>query len=210
MALLNAGNTLGAVKDAQGNAVRVPHGAQINFAQRADLLAPLLGHAEIDMDGLRAEWGRSFVRLPRETMPAKCNFDFVFQNWRETALKPDSEPRILVDEKTSLIARKNMPSPRSANGEQLPASAGLGTASFDLPIGQKRAYLVYAISDSATQDIDLLVRRTYEAKPQGEYKPLNSAADPCPYANVEATAEDDWTVFVVEGEMAEAKAEQDQ
>ncbi len=68
IALLNAGNVVGLNDKGE----RIPNAVAINYAQRVDLLTPLLKHGDdFSIDGLVAEWDKGFARYANSEQAEK-------------------------------------------------------------------------------------------------------------------------------------------
>lgn len=77
VALLNAGNVV-FVEDLFGNKVRLSHGADVNFAQRSDLLLPLLKPGSpFDLTAERQLWERGFKRFVDKAQAVSMQIDYI-------------------------------------------------------------------------------------------------------------------------------------
>ncbi|GGP75017.1 trypsin-like peptidase domain-containing protein [Shewanella ulleungensis] len=98
VALLNAGNVV-LVEDLFGNEVRLSHGADVNFAQRSDLLLPLLQpDLPFDLTAEQRLWQRGFERFVDKAQAAAMQLDYIqaayVESWKESLSRSD-DPSIL-------------------------------------------------------------------------------------------------------------------
>lgn len=141
IALLNAG-TVASVND---KGERIPNAVQINYAQRVDLLAPLLEHGDnFSIDDLISKWQEGFDRYSNEQKVAqivvKGISKQILKGWKES-LKVKKEVEIYNQEITIKADHRIDDTPYSL-------------VQFTAP--KDGNYLVMAI-DSEKNDIDLVV-----------------------------------------------------
>jgi len=185
IALLNAGNVIGV--NEQGE--RIPNAVAINFAQRVDLLKPLLdSNVELSMDQLKEEWNEGFKRFADQ---AQVN-ELVADSVRKKILKGwkrhyglSGEPK-LAHESSFTISAENKVNGYPSQLTQVTTPA-------------KGRYLIIAVANDE-QNVDMFVARNA----QGSFKEIgkNTRRDFYPYVDYTGQAGDKLAVYLIQSKMA--------
>ena len=184
IALLNAGNVVGL----NDRGERIPNAVAINYAQRVDLLTPLLEHGEdFSIDNLVAKWETGFARYSNKQDAAAAVVKGVAQNivagWKKYfGIVKEQE---VYNQQVTVDVNNRI--------DNIPAAL----VEFTAPTTGN--YLILAI-DGEEGDIDLFAG----AVVNGQFQELNrnTKADFYPNFNVEASRGDSLGIYVLYPDLA--------
>jgi hypothetical protein len=186
IALLNAGNVVGVNEKGE----RIPNAVAINYAQRVDLLMPLLETGDdFLIDDLVESWKKGFARFANQKQVSEVMFKSVARDvlsgWQD----------YLGIEKATEISKQEVIINDANRIDNIPAAL----VEFKAP--KAGNYLIMAI-DSEQGDIDLLVGKMVN----GQFKVINrnTRSDFYPNLNVKLEKGESLGIYVLHRDLADS------